>query len=78
MPTNNNFIRLENGQSITSGENPLEKPIYEGDNHLRTNYLSRLSDSCRSMGKYTDFDLRWMTGYLVLIILAIIAFVTLF
>lgn len=76
MMTTNNHDHLESGHNIIN-ENPLDIPIYENDN-LRTNYLSKLSDSCRSLGKYTEFDLRWMVGYLALIILAIIAFVTLF
>jgi hypothetical protein len=71
MPSNNHDTSLNYPIiDIESTENE--------NNGLRAEYLSRITNSCRNMGQYGDFDIRWMAGYLVLIIVAIIAYVRLF
>lgn len=67
----------------TLSTSSLNRPIndldsIENGNGLRNEYLSKLSDSCRNMGKYGNFEVHWMIGYVVLIVFAIAAYVSLY
>jgi hypothetical protein len=71
ISTNNNDAKFALDQPINDVES------IENCNGLRSEYLSKLTNSCRNMGSYGDLDMHWMLGYLVLIVMAIAAYVML-
>lgn len=67
----------------TISTSTLDHPINiidleNGKKSLKLEYLGKLSNSCRDMGQYGVNDMKLMMGYLALIVLAVIAYVTLF
>lgn len=73
---------IDQNDVSTLSTSSINRPLNDLDSiengGLRTEYLSKLTDSCRNMGKYGIFDVKWMLGYLVLIAFAIAAYVCLY
>ena len=72
-----------NHDTSTIATSTLDHPINiidleNGKKSLKIEYLGKLSNSCRDMGQYGVYDIRFMMGYLTLIVLAVIAYVSLF
>ena len=70
--------------STLSTNSTLNHPIndhldsIENGYGLRNEYMSKLTDSFRNKGQYGELDMRWMIGYLVLIVMAILAYLSLY
>ena len=72
------MLSTSNNDATSALNQPInEVESMENGNGLRREYLSKLTNSCRNMGVYGDFDMNWMLGYLVLVIMAIAAYVML-